>query len=109
MARTRITPTELSRAGIAPATEVDGDATNGNIVSNTGQTMIEVRNADAVNPHTVTFVTPGTVDGQAVADRQVSIPASTTRRFGRFQPSFYGSALAIDVDSTELKLTAYEP
>lgn len=109
MARTRIDPVALSRAGVADPTEVPGDAVNGNVIANTGQTVIKVHNADASNPHTITFVTPGQVDGQAVADRTVSIAASGIRWFGRFQPSIYGSSMGITVDSAQLKLTVFEP
>ncbi len=109
MARVKITPKDLARGGITTGTEADGDAVNGHTVPNSGKTLIVVRNADAVNPHNVTFVTPGTVDEQAIADRTVAIPASSTRWFGRFQPSVYGSALAVNVDSSQLKITAYEP
>lgn len=109
MARTRVNATPLARTGIAAGAEVDGDTSNGHVISNTGKTTIEVRNADSGGAHSVTFVTPGTVDGQAVGDRTVSIPASSTRRFGRFQTSIYGSSMVVTVDSSQLKLTAYEP
>lgn len=109
MARTRIAPVALSRDGIAPAAEQNGDPVNGHVVPNSGRTMIEVRNADAAGAHQVTFITPGVVDGQPVGDRLESIPASTSRRFGRFPATVYGSALAIDVDSAQLKIAVYEP
>lgn len=109
MARTPLTPTRPSRAGVTAQAEVDGDPVNGHVVTNTGRTVVTVRNADAANPHSVTFVIPGTVDGQAVADRVVAIPAATSRTFGDFPTGWYTTALAIDADSIELKLQALEP
>lgn len=109
MARGIINPTRPTRAGVTDVAEVNGDPTNGHVVANSGRTVVRVRNADASNPHSVTFVIPGTVDGQAIADRTVSIPASATRTFGSFPIGWYTQQLAIDADSSELKLTALEP
>jgi hypothetical protein len=39
--------------------------------------FLAVKNADA-SPHTVTLATPGTVDGLAIADRAVTVPAGQT-------------------------------
>lgn len=109
MARTVLTPITPTRAGVASPTPDNGDTTNGHVAKNSGRTIITVSNADASNPHSVTFVIPGTVDGQAVADRVVSIPASGSREFGQFPVEVYGGQLAIDVDSSQLKLSAREP
>jgi hypothetical protein len=108
MARTVLSVTKAVRGGVASPTEANGDSTNGHVVTNTGKTIITVRNADT-NPHSVTFITPGTVDGQAVGDRVVSIPASSSRDFGGLPTSVYGSQMQIDVDSSQLKLVAREP
>jgi len=109
MARIALVPTRPSRAGATQVAEVAGDVTNGNVVANTGRTVVTVRNADAGAAHTVTFVIPGTVDGQPVEDRTVSIPASSTRVFGGFPVEWYTQQLAIDVDSDQLMLQALEP
>jgi len=108
MARTALTPTRPTRAGAAQVAEVAGDTTNGNVVANTGRTVIVVRNADT-SAHTVTFVIPGTVDGQPVEDRTVSVPADSTLVFGGFPVEWYTQQLAIDVDSDQLMLQALEP
>jgi hypothetical protein len=109
MARTRIASVDLSRAGVADPTDVATDAANGNFITNTGKTALRVVNTDATNPHTITFVTPGTVDGQAVADRDEVIPAGTTQWFGKFPTSVYGSSMGINVDSALLHVTVFEP
>lgn len=107
MARTAITPTRPTPSGVTAVAEVAGDTVNGNSVTNVGgRTVVIVRNADASNPHSVTFVTSATLGGYAVADQVVSIPASSTREFGNFDSRLFGSTLGIDTDSAELKLQA---
>lgn len=108
MARTVLQAVHPSRDGVASPTPATGDTTNGHVVSNTGRTIVTVKNTGA-SAHSVTFVIPGTVDGQAVADRVVSIAAGASREFGQFSPEIYGGQMAIDVDSTELQLSAREP
>lgn len=109
MARAVIPSINPDRDGVTMPTEQAGDTTNGHVITNTGKTIIVVRNADASNPHSVTFVTPATVDGQAIADRTESIPASTAQGFGDFQLEVYGRALGVNVDSSQLKLYGLEP
>lgn len=109
MARVVIPAVALTPDGAANPTEANGDTTNGHFVTNTGKTNVTVRNADAGGAHSVTFLTPITVGGKAVADQVVSIPASSTREFGNFAVSLYGSTLQVDVDSTQLKLAARQP
>lgn len=108
MARNVIPKVTASRAGVNMPTEQNGDATNGHVTPNSGRTIIVVRNADS-SSHSVTFVIPGTVDGSAVADRVESIPATTTQVFGGFSRGVYSAALAVDVDSSQLKLLVIEP
>ncbi|WP_073946510.1 hypothetical protein [Streptomyces kebangsaanensis] len=109
MARASLPITRLSDAGHADPTPVDGDVTNGHSLPNTGRTVLRVRNADATNPHTLTLVTPITVGGKAVEDTEVTIPAGATLSFGSLSTALYGSSTPIDVDSAQLKLTAFEP
>lgn len=53
-------------------------ASAGGDAAQTGDTLVLlVKNGDA-SSHTVTLVTPGTVDGLAVADRAVVVAAGTT-------------------------------
>ena len=58
---------------------------------NTGRQYVEIVNGDA-SPVDVTFVTPGTVDGLAVADHVVSVPASSTKKVGPFPTSVYNAS-----------------
>ncbi|MDT7847210.1 hypothetical protein [Streptomyces justiciae] len=107
MPRVAVPVTQINRAGVAPGTETNGDATNNHTVANNGRMFLEVRNSSSTVARTVTFRFPTVVDGQAVTPRAVSIPISSTRRFGPFPTGDYGSQLQVDVDNAELKLTAY--
>ncbi|MFJ2515603.1 hypothetical protein ACIPEL_36300 [Streptomyces griseoviridis] len=107
MARTAVPVTQITRTGVAPGTEVSGDATNQHVIANNGRMLLQVRNSGSTVARTVTFRLPGLTDGQAITPRTVSIPTSATRWFGPFPTGDYGSQLQVDVDNAELKLTAY--
>jgi hypothetical protein len=107
MPRTVLPISRPARTGTAAPAEQTGDTVNGHVVTNTGRTIITVRNADT-SSHNVTFQTPGTVDGLPIGDRTVAVPSSSGLDFAGFPPSVYGSQMNIDVDSTQLKLVARE-
>ncbi len=76
MARTVLTVQNIVRAGIDP-TYSAGDAANGHSFDNTGHNVfVHIKNADA-SPINATIITPGTVDGLAIGDLVVVIPATT--------------------------------
>lgn len=107
MARGAIPVSALSRAGVAPPSETNGDATNNHSVVNDGATFLLVRNSNgASTARTVTFRPTSTVDGQSVT-RAVSIAAAASRYFGPFPTGIYGRSLLVDVDNAELKLSAF--
>lgn len=65
----------VTHAGLTPTlttASAGGDACK----SGTGVLLV-VKNGDAAS-HTVTLVTPGTVDGLAIAERTVTVAASAT-------------------------------
>ncbi|WP_217545582.1 hypothetical protein [Streptomyces sp. GbtcB6] len=107
MARTVVSVTQITRAGVAAGTEASGDPTNNHTIPNNGKMILQVRNSGSTTARTVAFRFPGSVDGQSVTPRAVSIPTSATRWFGPFPTGDYGSQLQVDVDNAELKLTAY--
>lgn len=107
MPRVTVPVTNLSRAGIADATEANGDSANNHQVANDGRMWLEVRNADASNPHTLTIRLADVVDGQTITPKTYPLAATTKRRIGPFPPKDYGSLLLVDVDSAQLKLAAY--
>lgn len=78
MARTAIPVTEVDHTGEARPAATPGDAVNEMFIDNSkgGSVLVEITNADAGAAHDTTFVTPGDVEGQAIADSVVSTPAS---------------------------------
>lgn len=108
MARTPVTPTAASRNGTVLPAETNGDAANDHSIVNTGRTVFLVRNADAVNPHTVEIVFQATVDGATPDPRSQAVAASESRLFGPYPTHMYGTSLQVNVDSSELKIRAFE-
>lgn len=107
MARVIVPVVSVTKAGVAAGSEVNGDATNFHEVANNGGTWIEVRNADGAGAHTVTIKVAKTVDSQTVTSRTYSIALSASRRIRLGDPNVYGNPTQVDVDSSQLKLTAY--
>ncbi|MGQ5606171.1 hypothetical protein [Streptomyces sp. EKS3.2] len=104
--RTAVPLTAVTRDGIAPPAETNGDPVNNHVVSNNGRVVLLVRNAGTTAARTLTLRVRGTVDGQTVAPRTVSIPTEASRYVGPFPTDDYGALLQVDVDNAELKLTA---
>lgn len=107
MPRTAVALQELTSAGVqnagAGATEPAADTTNGNFVVNDGRVFIQAR-ASTANARTITFLTSGTVDGQAIGDRVVNISASTTKIIGPFPVSIYSQTLEFDASNVDVLL-----
>ncbi|MFF9279531.1 hypothetical protein [Streptomyces griseosporeus] len=106
MPRTPIPVTQITRAGVAAPTETNGDPANNHTVQNNGRVVLLVRNSGSTTARTVTLRLPGSVDGQSVTPRTVSVPQSASRYIGPFPTDSYGSTLQVDVDNAELKLIA---
>lgn len=85
MARTALTEQAITSAGLE-ATYVAANA-DGNKFNNTDRTLFHVKNASG-GDITLTFQTPGTVDGLAISERTVVCSAGE-ERFWRGQPSIY--------------------
>ena len=101
MARTPIVPNTAVTAGVAP-TQTAGIA-DGHEFLNTGKETVRAYNADA-GAHTITFVTGGKVNGsggtEPIADRTVSVPATSAKYIGPFEPSIYDDPAnkLVDID-----------
>lgn len=79
MPRTEIPVTESSRGGVAPPAATNADMTNGMfIAANNGRIWLQIVSSDGAT-QTVGFAIPGDVDGVAIDDKVVSIPAGTTK------------------------------
>lgn len=107
MPRVAVPVTQISRAGVAPPTPTNGDATNHHSIQNNGRVILLVANAGESTPRTVTLRLPGVVDGQALTPKTVTVPASASRYIGPFPTDAYGSTLQVDVDHADLKLSAF--
>jgi hypothetical protein len=77
------------RAGVKPVYVAAAEA--GDSFANTGDEFIHIKNG-AGDPYVVTIATPATVDGLAVADRTVSIPAGEERMIGPFPSNTYNDS-----------------
>lgn len=76
----------INRTGLEPS--FASCASGGDEFVNNGNEFIYVKNGDG-SPHTVTIATPATVDGLAVADREVAVPAGEERIIGPFPKATY--------------------
>ena len=101
MARTVLAIQNVARTGLLAsytAANVDGHS-----VSNDGRTFLHVKNG--VTAVVVTLVIPRTIDGQAPANRTVTVADSTDEFIGPFPPDTYnqggavGDSIHIDFDT----------
>ena len=90
MARTVLTLQETVREGLE-VTYAAGDSTNNHSWDNINQDII-IHVKNGATDVVCTFVTPQTVDGLAVADQVVTVPATEERFFGPFRNDLYGQA-----------------
>lgn len=79
MARTAITPQRATSAGLALTTEAAN--VDGNSIVQEGRRILVATNNSGASIN-VTLPTPGTVDGLAITDRVVAVPAGATRYIG---------------------------
>jgi len=87
MSLTTLAVQQIVRTGLSQALAAAN--ADGSYVPNDGRTFLRVKNADA-SPITVTIETPGTVDGLAIGDLAVVIPATTgDKLIGPFPPDTY--------------------
>jgi hypothetical protein len=92
MAATLLALQTTSRLGLEPVYVSAEVAGVGNYFDNSvAEVILHVKNADT-GSHTVTIVTPGTVDGKAIGDLEVAVPASEERMIGPFPKAIYNDA-----------------
>lgn len=111
MSRTVIPVTDLTRAGVAPPAQTASDSSNGMYVaSNNGRVIFEIISTDG-SSRNVGFAIPATPDGQAVADKTVTLSAGGTAICGPYPPIYYnqtdGSLNINPAVNTTLKFRAY--
>lgn len=82
-----LTTQVITRAGLAPT--YAAAAGGGDKFIPDDDVFVHVKNGSGA-PITVTFVTPGNVEGEPIADRTVSIPATTGERMiGPFPKQYF--------------------
>jgi hypothetical protein len=105
-----LTKQEVTRGGLEVT--YGAAASGGDEFVNTGSEHIRIKNDDS-STHTVTIITTATVDGLAVDDRQVSIPAGEERAIGPFPPKVYNNSSSMvqltydDVTSVTIAIVTY--
>lgn len=99
LARTVITPTAITSNGVTQTlTAVNAD---GNNFNNNGASLVVIANGYTATI-TATFQTPRTIDGLAVADKEIAVPAGTTFMAGPFGSNTFNQADGtVYVDFTE--------
>lgn len=92
MADITITPQQMAASGITPSYTGSLSTSNTYYVKNNSHMFLHFKKSAAVDC-TVTITTPPTVGGLAVADRTVTVPASTgDKMIGPFPPSIYNDS-----------------
>lgn len=89
MAATALTVQQIVRSGLKPSLAAAN--ADGNYFDNNGRVYLEVKNDDTASK-TVTIQTPGTVDGLAIADLEVTVTAGESRKIGPFPTNIYNDA-----------------
>ena len=84
--------TAVARTGTTVSGAFAAAAAGGDKFANNGKQMLAIANAHATLPRTVTLVSQQTVDGLAVADAAVVVPAESTLLIGPLKPSVFNDA-----------------
>lgn len=109
MPRTAVSVTTVGKSGVTQVTPADCDVVNGNVVNGLHTHMIfVVHNAHATLARNITFVTPGTAEGLAIAEDIKAIPALATKYFAGFSPSLYGTNIEFDGETTDIEVAVYQ-
>lgn len=87
-----LTVQDLAIAGTTPS--MVAVAAGGDEFANDGKTVIEVVNSHVGNSYTLTFTTPATIKGVAIADPTGTVGAGvgTRKLFGPFPTSIFNNA-----------------
>lgn len=107
MARTALTPQNVVSGGLA-VSYASGDNTNGMSVPWSPRTFLVLKNTTG-GAVVYTFPNPSIVDGQAVASKTVSVPATTGERIVGPFPGSYAQAdgsLYLDIAATGTTVAA---
>jgi hypothetical protein len=109
MAATPVTVVRPTIGGVNDPTPVAADTVNGNSVPNVAGLILTLNNTDSGGSHTVTFVTPATHAGYAVADPVVTLVASAKKNFSNFPSDAFGRTLTFTANSNQVMISAMAP
>jgi hypothetical protein len=105
MAATPLTVRNItSTAGLVESAKVAGDAANGNSFTNGPTTWLE---ATSTAGGTITVVTPGTVGGNAIADKVITMTGAQSQRIGPFDPTVYADPVTFNVSVATITVAVY--
>lgn len=110
MPRVSLPISQINRSALTQQAQTNGDAVNNHQFDfNDGQVFLEVQaSAGTVN---ITIVTPGTVDGLAVADLTLAVTNPAVKFIGPFPPAVYNqgdNTVQINTDSANARFRAYK-
>jgi hypothetical protein len=98
MAATPFTVQRIQRSGLE-ATYAAAASGEGNSFANSGNTFLHVKNGSG-SEVTVTIASTAVVDGLAVADATVAVPAGEDRMIGPFSTTTFGSTVTVTFSAT---------
>lgn len=108
--RTVIPLYQIVRGGVVGtgAGEVTGVVADGHFIAPGPNSFLAVRNSGGA-PYNVTIPTPGTVDGQAIADRVVAVANGAVKFIGPFTTDYMQAdgTVYIDVENAALMLKGF--
>jgi hypothetical protein len=108
MPATAVTVVRPTIEGVNSPTAVACDTVNGNSVPNIAGLVVTFENTD-VSSHTVTFTTPVTHGGYAVADKTVTLTAGAVKNFSNFPTDSFGRTLTFTANSNTVEVAAMAP
>ena len=115
MAAIKVTPIRPNRPANGADIDIENQSASLNAptdhweIENNGSVVLQFYNAHATQAGSITVETPGSVDGNAVADRQMNIAAQRRGRItGPWPVGVYGRKLVIRAtDQGELRVIAW--
>ena len=118
MPRVNIPLTDIDRAGSAnvgtAGTEVTGDPSNNHDAIAGDGVIVLVRNSSGTTARVVTEVIQDQIDGQAVTNRTVSVPANGHKIIGPFSQEYLVKSGAdkgkiyLNADNADLRFQAFK-
>lgn len=107
MAVIALTTNTITSTGLTPVPAEAAAAVDGNTFVNGPTTWLEATNTTGSSA-TVTITTPGTVDGNAIADKVITLAASAKTRIGPLSTVVYGPTVTVTGSVVGVTLAVYQ-